>query len=110
MILGKEAEKNSEIKMPPSQQNIPAPDEPENQRPKYIKMKSMEKKSHFDVGNVYDPEDDSEEEHPDDGGVPNKDKEDDDISDDQWDQFWNVFIIELDLYKALTIIIPRCRY
>jgi len=63
MILGKEAEKNSEIKMPPSQQNIPAPNEQENQRPKYIKMKSMEKKSHFDVGNVYDPEDDSEEDN-----------------------------------------------
>ena len=63
MILGKEAEKNSEIKMPPSQQNIPAPNEQENQRPKYIKMKSMEKKSQFDVGNVYDPEDDSEEDN-----------------------------------------------
>jgi len=64
MILGKETENNIEIKMPPSQQNVPTQNEEEkNQRPQYLKMKSMDKKTNFDVGNVYDPEDDSEEDN-----------------------------------------------
>jgi len=64
MILGKETANNIEIKMPPSQQNVPTQNEEEkNQRPQYLKMKSMDKKTNFDVGNVYDPEDDSEEDN-----------------------------------------------
>jgi len=63
MILGKETQNNSEIKMPPSQQNVPTRNEEANQRPQYLKMKSMDKKTNFDVGNVYDPEDDSEEDN-----------------------------------------------
>lgn len=61
MILGKETETNSDINMPPSQQNLPAQNDQE--RPQYLKMKSMDKKANFDVGNVYDPEDDSEEDN-----------------------------------------------
>ena len=48
-------------------------------------------------------EDDSEEEHPDDGGVPKADTDDEDISDDQWNNFWSVVLACASRVKSLEV-------
>ena len=45
----------------------------------------------------------SEEEHPDDGGVPEKEEEADSISDDQWDQFWFVVLACASRVKSMEL-------
>ena len=61
MILSKETPQTNK-QMSPSQ-NVTRSNDPNTRKPQYLKSKSIDKSKNMDIGNAYDPEEDSEDDN-----------------------------------------------